>query len=473
MEFNEFLSYCIEKKILDQRDINYVCNSLMTYLCLDEPIYFQEVTVTKNIDQLLAEIIDKYFGNDTLFECQKSKLISLVMDKPSTIQSNFYSYDNPKMRTQYFYQYCKDVNYIKCTQLSLNEHYQYVCGYGRFDITINCAKPEKDPHEIALLKTLEKANKYPTCPLCIENEGYFGSVNQGDRANHRMIIMQLHDETYYFQYSPYSYFNEHAILISEKHKDMVINNHTFLKLLDFVDQYPHYFIGSNADLPIVGGSLLTHDHYQAGVFEFAINRATVLFGFYIGQTKIEVLNWPMSVIRLFSEDKQNLIENICKLYNHWCSYSNEQLNIVSSSENQRHNTVTPIARYNNGYEMTIVLRNNRKSEQYPDGIFHPHKDKHHIKKENIGLIEVMGLAVLPERLIKTKRRLIQVIEGQKELPSDLVDFHSIYSIALQSQNPSKTIDEQIGSIFVDVLCDCAVFKQLEDLIDYVKGVYND
>lgn len=474
MVINEFLSYCLNKNLIVIRDVIFFQNQISALLDIEEVAPFEKVENIRHIDDILAAIATKYSTESmpSLQECLKSKVMSLVMARPSEIEQVFYGFEDAKDRTDYFYQYCKDVNYIKEKQVAKNIHYHYASEYGLVDITINCSKPEKDPKEIAMLKASESTSSFIKCPLCIENEGFIGNISKADRSNHRMITMPLNQESYYFQYSPYSYFEQHSILISEKHQDMVINADTFTKLIDFVDQYPHYFVGSNADLPIVGGSLLTHDHYQAGVHEFALNRACSIYDFSVGLTKVEVLKWPMSCIKLSSHDAKDVLVHVNRLFEDWCQFTDLDKDILSHTGELRHNTVTPIVRKVSGiYEVIIVLRNNRCNEAYPDGIFHPHPNKHHVKKENIGLIEVMGLAVLPERLLQVKACLLEVIQNNASLPQELEAFEDMLNMARMSDVPATTIDEQIAIVFMDVLKDCAVFKQEQDLIEYIKRVF--
>lgn len=474
MSIDQYLTYCLNKKLITKRDVIFLQNQLAALLGIEISKPFQFVKQLVHIDDILQNIVDEYCTETlpSLQECLKSKVMSLVMLSPSQIENQFYSITDAKAQTDYFYQYCKDVNYIKEKQVAKNIHYHYASDYGLVDITINCSKPEKDPKEIAMLKVSETTLSYPKCPLCIENEGFLGSISKADRSNHRMIAMDLNNESYFFQYSPYSYFEQHAILISEHHQDMVINEATFAKLIDFVDKYPHYFIGSNADLPIVGGSLLTHDHYQAGVYEFALNRAKSLYDFSIGTTKIEVLKWPMSCIKLTSCDAADVLKQANRIFKDWCSYTDLDNDIIAYTNDVRHNTVTPIVRKINGsYEIIIVLRNNRCNEAYPDGIFHPHPDKHHVKKENIGLIEVMGLAVLPERLLKVKASMLQAIQNNTPLDESLSAFEGMFNIAKNANNSDVAIDEQIAVVFMEVLKDCAVFKKEQELVNYVKGLF--
>ena len=280
------------------------------------------------------------------------------------------------------------------------------------DITINLSKPEKDPKAIAAASNMVSSS-YPKCLLCKENEGYAGRVNHPARQNHRIIPINLNNERWFFQYSPYVYYNEHCIILKDKHDPMKISKETFIRLLDFVERFPHYFIGSNADLPIVGGSILSHDHFQGGNYEFAMAKAQVEKEFNIEKfknVKLGEVKWPMSVIRLKAQDKEHVIEAAYHVYKKWIDYSDETVEILSNTDGIPHNTVTPIARMKDGsFQLDLVLRNNRATEEYPDGIFHPHKELHHIKKENIGLIEVMGLAVLPARLKTELKEMYNII----------------------------------------------------------------
>lgn len=439
-EINLLLNYSLEKKIINKRDVIYYTNLLCNTLGC-EYFEFEDIKYDGHIDELLDLIEKKFLKAEIseLVECNKSYIMNLLMPPPSSFQN---------MSLKEFFEYMKNVNYIKTKNLSKNVEFQGSNKYGKLLISINLTKPEKDPLEIEKLKNLvvEDSN-YPQCPLCVENEGYYGAIGKADRSNHRMIEYK---ENYFFQFSPYQYYNEHAIILSKKHTPMVINKNTFNDLCDFVDLYPNYFIGSNADLPIVGGSILNHAHYQAGNFNFPLFDASTLFYEEIDNVKTEVLNWPMNVIKLSSKNREEMIDRATNIMDTWSSYSNEKLGIFAKTSEQ-HSTITPICRkYGDTYQIYIVLRNNIKSEEHPFGVFHPHIDKHFLKKENIGLIEAMGLAILPPRILES------MIKYQSGIPID------------NYPNDVK-IEEFIIEIFTKVLEDCAVFKNLEDIKEIIKN----
>jgi len=362
----------------------------------------------------------------------------------------------------------KNNNYIQMNRIQKNIHFKAETAYGNLDITINLSKPEKDPEQIKRERALKQTISYPKCLLCIENEGYAGRTGYPARANHRVIKVPLGDENWYFQYSPYVYYNEHSILLAEEHRDMKIDQQAFERLVTFTEKFPHYFIGSNADLPIVGGSILSHDHYQAGNYEFAMTNAETAFSFSIqdfDNVSASVLKWPLSVIRLQSEDKQSLLEAADHILQTWKGYSDEQAAVQAFTDDTPHNTITPIARMRGErYELDLVLRNNRTSSEYPLGIFHPHADVHHIKKENIGLIEVMGLAVLPARL---KDELHEIRNNLCGKPSNIADYHQEWTNQIKEKYGTVSSEEQaedilqqeLGLKFKRVLEDAGVFKE--------------
>jgi len=334
------------------------------------------------------------------------------------------------------------------------------------DISVNLSKPEKDPKAIAAaLNKVE--NNYPKCLLCKENEGYSGHVNHPGRHNHRIVPMMLQNEEWFLQYSPYAYFNEHSIILKTSHENMVISHKTFSRLLDFIDLMPHYFIGSNADLPLVGGSLLTHDHYQCGKNEFAMEKATVIGAFMIDGVQVEHLKWPLSVLRISDRDRSKVEAVACRIFDAWMTYDDKELNIKAFTGDVRHNTVTPIARMKNDiYQLDLVLRNNRTDDKYPTGIFHPHPEVHPVKKENIGLIEVMGLAVLPSRLVEEMNMLTNHIVSNTLLDDNKFDYiltkieEKITS--KDQEHVYETVRQVIGEVFVRGLEDSGVYKQNEE-----------
>ena len=399
------IDYALRHQLIEESDVRYYINQLLGLLAIDDyqpSSYHGNLTLTEILDGLINHAVSKNLISDTqsskdLFD---TKVMAIFCERPSTVIKTFndlYQQD-PKKSTDWFYQYSKDVNYIRSERIAKDIKWETKTKYGVLDITINLSKPEKDPRDILKAKELTSSN-YPVCALCKENEGYVGRINHPARGNLRLIPIKLAGENYYLQYSPYSYYNEHAIILSEAHTPMVINRNTFTKLLDFLALFPHYFIGSNADLGIVGGSILSHDHFQGGRYTFAMDRALDIYKASYKDVKISLLSWPLSVIRLRSQNKEQLINLSDQILQKWINYHNPSLNIISHTDGIRHNTITPIARIEQGkYVIDLVLRCNIQTEEKPFGVFHPSEKYHHIKKENIGLIEVLGLAILPSRL---------------------------------------------------------------------------
>jgi UDPglucose--hexose-1-phosphate uridylyltransferase len=462
-------------------DIIYARNQVMSLLgLLDYPnSLVMEEGIKKEIPDLLEELVqfavEEGLIEDLLDEKEilSSKIMNVFMPKPSDVNQAFYEKwkESPSKATEYFYKLSRDSNYIQTKRIGKNINYKAETPYGELDITINLSKPEKDPEEIAREKERKTvSSEYPKCLLCKENEGYVGRIGHPARSNHRMIRLELTDETWFFQYSPYVYYNEHCIVLSAKHRDMVIDRGTFERLLEFVGKFPHYFAGSNADLPIVGGSILTHDHYQGGNYEFAMAKAVDEIHFNLNgfpNLKASTVKWPMSVIRLRGNHKAELI-NACEyILEKWKNYTDKNAEILAYTGETRHNTITPIARMrHNEFEVDLVLRNNRTSDEHPLGIFHPHADVHHIKKENIGLIEVMGLAVLPARL---KTELEEVENYLLEEPIRIESYHIPwadelkikYKNQLSRSHVNEIVQKEVGIKFLRVLEDAGVFKRDE------------
>lgn len=484
------ITYALNHRLITSMDVDYINNQL-SYLLKISPMPFDKVNVNdETIDDLLTPLLDKAYEqslieSNTLTE--RDLFESLIMDlftpRPSDLQTHFKALyqESPVKATNDFYKRSKASNYIKVSRINKNTHFKTKTDYGDLDITINLSKPEKDP--VLIAKALkESKTSYPSCLLCKENVGYFGSLNHPGRSNHRVIKLSINNEPFYMQFSPYVYYNEHTILLHENHIPMDININTFKRLLDFVEQFPHYFMGSNAGLPIVGGSILNHEHYQGGHATFPIDQATILKRYTLNDIEIELLYWPLSTIRLKSTNKEALISLAEHIRTTWLTYSNQALNIVSNSGVTPHNAITPIARLNEDtYSLTIAFRNNLTSETYPDGIFHPHQDKHHIKKENIGLIEVMGLAILPGRLDQDLKQIKTILLNNKPIDETLKAYLPwIESLKEKSFNES-TIDallyEEVGQIFKGALEDCGVFKTdhegLEAFTSFIEETLND
>ena len=425
-------------------------------------------------DQLVEEAVRLGTIEDSLAarEILGADLMDLVTPCPSQLNRDFWATyaQSPEQAIADFYQLSQKNDYIKLKAIAKNIAYRVPSNYGELEITINLSKPEKDPKEIAAAK-LVKSSNYPQCQLCMENEGYQGRVNHPARSNHRIIRFDISGQEWGFQYSPYAYFNEHCIFLDSKHHPMAISRQSFERLLAIVEQFPGYFAGSNADLPIVGGSILTHDHYQGGRHVFPmevapIQKSVIFEGFET--VKAGIVQWPMSVIRLTSDSKEDLTELADKILLAWRQYSDPSVQVLAESNGTPHHTITPIARKRDGqFELDLVLRDNQTSPEHPDGIYHPHKDVQHIKKENIGLIEVMGLAILPPRLKEEVEQVAAYLVG-KDVP--VADYHKEWADELNESHPGLTdkdqalniVQESVGKIFARVLEDAGVYKQTEE-----------
>ena len=470
------LDQSMECEMIEREDEIYARNQLMSLLQLAEFPEKMDRIKGVSIPEVLEQIIQYAFEKEMIGildadrEIFSSKLMNVLVQRPSDVNRRFYrNYEkDPTCATEYFYQLSQNSNYIQTKSIAKNISYKTDTPYGDLDITINLSKPEKDPKQIALEKEKKQDVQYPKCLLCVENEGYMGRVGHPARSNHRMIQLELEDEPWYLQYSPYVYYNEHCIVLSKEHRDMKISRKGFERLLSFVEKFPHYFVGSNADLPIVGGSILIHDHYQGGNYEFAMARADEEYSFHMKEfshVSAATVKWPMSVIRLRSQNKEELIGAADYILTSWKRYSDEKVDILAYSGDTPHNTITPIARMREGqFELDLVLRNNRTSEKHPLGIFHPHSDVHHIKKENIGLIEVMGLAVLPARLKEELEEVKAYVLGKCEI---VKDYHLPWAKEIKSKYVTEWSDEtaeemlrrEVGLKFQRVLEDAGVFKR--------------
>ncbi len=425
----------------------------------------QDSTDVKSVLIQTAIINNKIEDNQTAKEILNDQLMDFLTPLPSKVNDKFWDLyqDDPQKATDYFYQLSQDNDYIKVKAIAKNISYDVATDYGNLEITINLSKPEKDPKAIAAAGK-QKQTGYPKCQLCLENEGYLGRLGYPARSNHRVIRFMLSGETWGFQYSPYAYFSEHAIFLNTVHQPMIINQHTFNNLLEITKIFPQYFVGSNADLPIVGGSMLSHDHYQGGKHDFPMMKAPIVrnINLNIPDVKAGIVKWPLSTIRLISQDPEKLIQAATLIHENWKNYSDESVDIRAYTDGIRHHTVTPIAhRDGANYILDIVLRDNQTSTRYPDGIFHPHQDVQHIKKENIGLIEVMGRAILPARL---KTELHEVGKYLLNEPNQMEAYHKVWADKLKdkydftSDNVDKIVDKETGLVFARVLEDAGVFK---------------
>lgn len=467
-----FVSQVIAESDYEELDRIYLKNCVMA-LVGEEGVEAETSaeTLLDLKDELVALAVANGFSGPLLEEQDivGAELMDLITPAPSQVNKAFWqTYDHsPEKAIGDFYALSKRNDYVKVKAIGRNIYYTAATEYGDLEITINLSKPEKDPKAIAAAKHA-KASSYPKCQLCIENEGYQGRINHPARANHRVIRYELDGEEWGFQYSPYAYFNEHCIYFYGQHEPMKIGPKTFERLLAIVDQFPGYFAGSNADLPIVGGSILTHEHYQGGRHTFAMEKAPLEQTFtFAGFESVQagIVKWPMSVIRLSGEDKAAILALANKILTSWQGYSDEAAQVLAETDGTPHHTITPIARKKGEvFELDLVLRDNQTSEEFPDGIYHPHPDVQHIKKENIGLIEVMGLAILPPRL---KEELAEVEDFLLGKVDKVADYHQDWADALKShvdvteENVSIVVQEAVGKVFSRVLEDAGVYKRTE------------
>ena len=478
---DRLIGYGLKKGLLEKEDIDYTRNRLLYTLCLPSYEGNGEVVECKEelvciLSDIIQYALDTGLVSDSITEQDlfDTKVMDCILGRPSEIVRKFDELlkKSPKEATDWYYDFSKATNYIREDRIIKDVKWQADSPYGKLDITINLSKPEKDPKAIAAAKKMVQTG-YPKCLLCRENEGFAGDMNKPARENHRLIPLTLSGENYFLQYSPYVYYNEHCIILNEGHVPMKIDRAVFLKLLEFTEKFPHYMAGSNADLPIVGGSILTHDHFQGGNYEFPMARAglreEVQFKGY-EDIRAGVVDWPMSVIRLTGKDYKKISELADKILGIWRGYSDEAVDVLAESDGEPHNTITPIARRRgDDFEIDLVLRNNRTTEEYPLGIFHPHDKLHHIKKENIGLIEVMGLAVLPGRLKSEMDSLRTALLEGKDIRedevlgkhADWVDEFMVKHKDFNKDNAKEIIRQEIGLVFSEVLTDAGVYKDDE------------
>ena len=476
------VNYAVKMNLIGDEDRVYTTNRVLALLKHDE--YKDEYASSLELHELLKGITDyaveKGLLNDSITERDifDTELMAIFTDRPSNIIKKYKAlYEKDKLEaTNWYYNFSVATNYIRKDRIAKDVKWKTDTEYGKLDITINLSKPEKDPKAIAAMKN-QKVSAYPACQLCKENEGYLGRLNHPARGNHRIIPLHMEGEDFYLQYSPYVYYNEHCIVFNKIHKPMIIDKPVMRKLLSFVDYLPHYFVGSNADLPIVGGSILAHEHFQGGHYHFAMEDAESIYDFKVegyDNCRLSIVKWPLSVIRLHSTNKDeaaNLAEHIL---NTWINYSDEEVSIYAYTDGVRHNTITPIVRKKNGeYEMDLVLRNNLTTEEYPLGLFHPHQEYHHIKKENIGLIEVMGLAVLPARLKNEIQEVEEILLGNATI-SEATEKHSDWINELKQkytftkENVDSIVKEEIGKTYAKILENAGVFKMTEEGIAHFK-----
>lgn len=480
-DIRTLVDYGMDQGLVVKEDEIFTINRILEILKLDEyeePERAGRVETPQDLEALLARIMDWAYehgvlekntiGYRDLFD---TKLMAALVPAPSVVAARVHELyeQSPKQATDYYYRFSCATDYIRRYRIARDMKWTADTEYGTLDITINLSKPEKDPKAIAAARNA-KQSSYPKCLLCPENEGYAGRLNHPARQNHRIMPVTIDGQEWGFQYSPYVYYNEHCIVFNKKHVPMKIDESAFRKLLDFVRQFPHYFLGSNADLPIVGGSILAHEHFQGGHYEFAMERAGIRKPVVIpGYEEVEagIVNWPMSVIRIRHKDSGVLVKLASHILDSWRGYTDEEAFIFAQTEGEPHNTITPIARMRDGsYEMDLVLRNNITTPEYPLGVYHPHQELHHIKKENIGLIEVMGLAVLPARLKQELADLAGAIVAGADLRSDetlskhadwVEEFTPKYD-HIDCDNVQEILQTEVGLVFKTVLEHAGVFK---------------
>lgn len=487
----DLVRYGVSCGLVDEADIIYTTNKLLELFGLEEydgafaaedfePVKPEEFP----LEELLKEMLDYASANglmedDTIVyrDLFDTKIMGCMVPRPSDVIYTFkklYNEKGAKAATDWYYAFSQNTDYIRRYRIKKDMKWKTATEYGEMDITINLSKPEKDPKAIAAAKNAKQSG-YPKCQLCIENEGYAGRVNHPARQNHRIIPIEIQGNKWGFQYSPYVYYNEHCIVFNSQHIPMKIEHNTFVKLFNFVEQFPHYFVGSNADLPIVGGSILSHDHFQGGNYEFAMAKAPVERSFSVKgfeDIKTGIVKWPMSVIRLSHPDYNRIIELADVILAKWRGYTDEAAFIFAQTDGEPHNTITPIARKRgNEYELDLVLRNNITTEEHPLGVYHPHAELHHIKKENIGLIEVMGLAVLPSRLKSELADLAKAIVAGADIRKDEVlekhadwvdEFMPKYAGKVNENTVMDILEKEVGIVFSKVLEHAGVYKRDEE-----------
>ena len=472
--------YCLRKGLIQPSEKTWAINTILDILRLDGCEHEAEVTGEIDLAEVLDTLLDDAHERGVLPEDSvvyrdlfDTRLMGALTPRPAQVIEKFRALyaESPEKATDWYYEFSQDTNYIRRDRIAKDVQWKTATEYGELDITINLSKPEKDPRAIAAARNLPASN-YPRCQLCAENEGYAGRVNHPARQNHRIIPITINDSPWFMQYSPYVYYNEHCIVLNSVHTPMKIDEPCFRKLLDFVRQFPHYFVGSNADLPIVGGSILAHDHFQGGRYTFAMEKAPVELPVKIrGFEDVEagIVKWPMSVLRIRSAEPERLIRLATRALELWRGWTDEEAFIFAETEGEPHNTITPIARRRGSdYELDLVLRNNITTEEHPLGVYHPHAELHHIKKENIGLIEVMGLAVLPARL---KTELAAVAEGllrgadlrADELTAAHADWAEGFAknYELTPENALDVVRHETGLVFAKVLEHAGVYKRTE------------
>ncbi len=490
----ELVGYAVGKGLIQPCDVTWATNRILEVMQLDEYVDVELSDEPQRLEKILKALIDDAAARGLLDgesivqrDLFDTKLMGVLTPPPSQVIAKFredYAV-SPKTATDNYYRFSGDTDYIRRYRICKDLKWVTHTKYGDLDITVNLSKPEKDPKAIAAAKNAPQSS-YPKCALCRETEGYAGRLNAAARQNHRIIPLTIDGNPWFVQYSPYSYYNEHCIVFNGEHTPMKIDRSVFEKLFDFVSQFPHYFVGSNADLPIVGGSILSHEHFQGGNYDFAMAKAPVereiSFPGY-ETVRAGIVHWPMSVVRLSGEDSAPIVELADKILTCWRGYTDADAGIFAMTDGEPHNTITPIARMRDGrYELDLVLRNNITTPEHPDGLYHPHKALHHIKKENIGLIEVMGLAVLPSRLKNEMAAVAEaILSGADMRTNPLTESHADWVEEFLPRYPKvteETVDDilhhEIGVVFNQVLEDAGVYKCTEqgrrDFMRFLKSV---
>ena len=475
---SKLATYALRTGLVEDSEYTWAVNTILDVLKIDRYTDPGQDWGEIDLAAVLDELLDDAHARGVLAENSvvyrdlfDTELMGRLTPRPAQVISRFQSLyaENPQKATDWYYKFSQDTNYIRRDRIAKDIQWKAPTGYGELDITINLSKPEKDPKAIAAARNLPASN-YPQCLLCASNEGYAGRVNHPARQNHRIIPISIHGAPWFLQYSPYVYYNEHCICLNREHVPMKIDRACFGKLLDFVRQFPHYFVGSNADLPIVGGSILAHDHFQGGRYTFAMEKAPVETPFtFPGFEDVEagIVKWPMSVIRLDCADPERLIELADRILTAWRGYTDEAATIFAETDGVPHNTITPIARMREGrFELDLVLRNNLTTPEHPLGLYHPHAELHHIKKENIGLIEVMGLAVLPARLKDELAAVADALVSGADLRADeRTEKHAAWAegfrdrYTITADNALEIVQKETGLVFAQVLEHAGVYKR--------------
>lgn len=477
-DIERLINYAVKKSLIESSDIYVVRNMFMEALRLNDWESNAAEYSDESVDELLKPLVDYAVEQGIIADTANSrdlfdtKLMGILTPMPREVNKSFMRlYEkSPISATDWYYDISKSLNYVRIGRMARNLRWKYSSEYGEIDITINRSRPEKDPRDIAAAKAAPSTD-YPKCMLCPENAGFIGNINRPARQNLRPVSMSVYGEPWQFQYSPYGYYNEHCIVFNERHTAMKIDETVFEKLFDVIDMLPHYFVGSNADLPIVGGSILSHEHFQGGRYTFAMQKAPIEKSFTLPQfpnVEAGIVKWHMSVIRLSSENRSMLSAACTYILNKWRVYSDASADILAETNGEPHNTVTPIARMNGSrYECDLALRNNRTTAERPLGLFHPRPELFHIKKENIGLIEVMGLAVLPARLAEELAAVKDMLLGGEK--SDLAAPHEKWAFEVKARHPEMNSDNaaeiirmEVGAVFEQVLLDAGVFKRDEN-----------